>query len=303
MDFTFVIVTNGDEEFIRSHLQIINVNYVDTTQESEGLMEYELEDLGDGRWKVIGMPSYTAGETYIVKLSGDLRFEDTAGDTLTFSIEAEKKQEMKFNDRIIFIKLPENHEEKGYLVESPEDSDYIYVTLPERGIFTDEYIERIVCVGDYSYMEEFQADPSHRASFGKIEAIMPYQNGSCVLVLTCPMLEEIYDELDVYHYESIDLTDAEIPEDIEEQVVDALYGSEEFSEFVAQAILASEMYAEEYDMTLVTRDAAGILKNIKLKPSIKREDSEFKVSITGTLTIPLKNDDGDKYADVKINQI
>lgn len=300
-DYSFVILSNQSEAQIRENLHIVNAGYEGTDNESEGYQDYTLTNLGDGRWEVQATNGLEPGSTFVVKTEDDVQLEDHTGDELTISVYSPEKSETQLGQDIIFIQLPNNPQSAGYDIQTTEDSDYIYLIIPEQGDFTNDHIGRIVCAGAYSAADEYHTNPGLEHSFGKIEAVLPMADGRCTLVLGCPELYEVFDKLDIYYFEDVEIDEDDLPDDLEEQAVAALYASEGFSEFVAQAIVSSELYAQEYDMELVTREAANILNNMRLKTSVKFNNGNVSVSISGTLSIPIKSQSGSKVGEVKFS--
>ncbi len=301
VDYGFMITTGGDEAYIRENLKIVDVTYDGTSQEKEGVHDYILTPQPDGSWLVTPSPAYEENTTYIARLEGDLEFTDHMGDTLTFRIIGENGAVYRFSDKLIFIRLPEQGDPRrdAYRMDLPEDSDLIYLTLPEQGIFTEEYVSRVVCVGDYESMEELQADPSKEAAFGKIAQVLPQADGSCLLVLECPQLEEVYDDLDVVYSGPVEMLDPETVREVEEQAVAAVYASEGFADFLTSAMIASEDYAREHGLTVDGSISATLLDKITITVKSSYRDEKLNVGVSAILSVPLKDSNGGEYGTLK----
>ncbi|MBQ7778871.1 MAG: leucine-rich repeat domain-containing protein [Clostridia bacterium] len=301
-NFTFDIIYDGDEEYIRDHLLISDAYYVDPTTEER--LPYDLEYKGDGRWTVSPSEDYEGGNTYCAKIDGDLKFADYESEELYFSIADDVHSDITLSDGIIFIPMPAigTVDRQQYLLETNTDNEFFYLTMPDDGTLSQEHVGRIVCAGAYKSMDEFTADNSKECYFGKLEKLYATADGKILLVLSCPELYEIYSELDIYENYIVELTEEDIPEDISEQAVYALRHSDDFGEFVTGITLAAKAYADGIGATAVGVDDLSFLDDMGLIPSFKIEnDNKLIVSIQGNLPIKLKNKEGKDCGTVTVS--
>jgi len=297
--FTFDVMVDGTEEEVRSLLTLSDLYLKES---GEGYAEYAsvpyvLTSLGDGIWRVTPERAYEAGYTYEVILSGDASFVKYAGNTLTFTITDEASDERDFADDIIFVILPDEEDALyGYFdLWYDESADRLYFQMPTRGRFDDDHVGRLVCIGDYTSTEEILNEPGRECNFGKIEAIRESYDGSCILVLTCPTMGEIYEELDLYTQEKLQISEEDIPEEYEEYVVRSFREGDDLAEFAAEFSLAAERYATDNGLMTVGTADGSFMDNLKLTPDVSVKDNKIKAAITGKLSIDLKTKAGKKF--------
>lgn len=198
--FSFEIVCNGDEAYIRKNLVITDTYFENSKDENAdfALCDYALEQIEAGIWKVTPTSPYTAGNTYKAKRSAGVVFKEYGANDLTFSVFKEETNVMDFNDNIIFLQALENQNPGyyPYTVEYSENSGLYWVTL---GKVDGLNVGNIVCVGNATNTEELLSDYNEKNTFGKIETISySIADKTYYIGMSVPEFDELFDELDIY---------------------------------------------------------------------------------------------------------
>ena len=304
-DFTFLVTGSTEEAYIRAHLTILDAFFENTQYEdnSQVRVAYDLQYLGDGVWRVSATGGYEAGNTYLARVDGGISFVDYVGSKLYFEVIGENRTEIKFTDGIIFIQLPQAGSalRESYELIAADDGVRFYLLIPQEEGITPEDVGRIVCFGDYATMDEIFDDASRECAFGKIEQVLTAADGRCMLVMGCPALEEIYEQLDVYENFTLELNEADIPEELGQQAVEALKASDDFSEFITSMLLAAESFAADHGVYAEGVQDKSMLQNLVFYPTVRVVDQGVKVTITGKLDIPLKTEQNTKYGTISVS--
>ena len=295
-DYTFEIVSENDEEYIRENLKIIDLRYKDTENEADGYVSYELTDMGD-TVKVSPTQGYTEGNSYVATVSGDIQFADNSSTELLFSIEREETSEIDINDDVVFITLPDegSAERDKYIVDTESDENYIYATIPSGSGYDHVTVGDIVCIGEYTSEEHFVNTPGLYANFGKVDQKLNASGDSFTLVLSCPALEEIYDYMDVHYNKYAIIEDEETLEAIEDQVEQSLYASEYMNEYLTSSILTAKVYAAENSLEIEEHDINVALGKLNLQFESKNIENGIYVSAYGSFDIITKDKDNYTY--------
>ena len=130
-NFSFEIIYDGDEAYIREHLLISDVYYVDPAVNER--LPYDLEYKGDGRWTVSPLEDYDAGNTYRAEISGNLNFVDYDSDELYFTVPDERHCNITLSEGLIFIPLPAlgTVERQQYQLETNTNNEVFYLSMPD----------------------------------------------------------------------------------------------------------------------------------------------------------------------------
>ena len=304
-NFSFIVVTTNDKDYIYENLTIIDAYFEDTeyvTNENV-IQKYTVtaSDTVDNGWVVSPETPYESGSTFIANLTGDLAFADYYGTKLTFSIKSEEKDEVEFKDGIVFLKALEesNPGYYPYQISSEEGSEYLYLTLSKvDGI----NIGDILLIGDATTAEDiFNAESE--IFFGKVEVIYVNSDGERVCLLSCPDLGEVFERLDVYNENNINFEDyPEVIEALEGQGLSYLYDSDEFAEFLVATEQTVMTYAAQRSLTTSALTRANFKELLKLEgPYIKIEETKITLSFKGNFKNDFKNSNGKKIGDFSID--
>ena len=237
-----------------------------------------LENKGNGVWGVTPVSDYEFDTTYMAKLSGNIEFADYVGEELTFTTKRDENHvnEHEYRDGVVFLQKLENTSAGYYPYEVtvPANSEYMYLTV---GKADGLEVGQIICIGDVTSVEEITSDTE--CDFGKIDSIYPLETGEWMVILSAPELEEIFTKLDISFSEIVDLESAQIDtEEVESEIVSALYASEDFVKFLSSVNVATRAYLADrnMDMTPVI-NTASFMDKVKLEPTMKFEDNKLIV--------------------------
>ncbi len=301
-DYTFVVVCPEGEDYLRDNITVSNPSYAEDDENEDAVPELEITELGDGRYEIKPIGGYQPGTCYEVSVGEGVELEDHDGESFKFVTEYSGEKLTDYNDGIIFIKLPSvgDPERDKYKEINSEAEGKTYFIVPDGSMFDEHDVGTIICVGDYSNAEEIAQNPGKECSFGKIEDIEEQPDGSCVLVLIAPEVEEIYDELVINVKEFLAVSDEDIPQNIEEELVEVLLSGNDFSEFLASVQIASNEYAENKGVVAVA-DASSLLQNISFKPNVTTKDGKIVASVAGSVKVQLKTRAGKVYGSIEVS--
>ena len=191
-NLSFVVITVEDEAYIRKHLEIREL--INTSGDA---VEYNLTSLGAGRWRVDPVENYTAGRSYIVSRDMGVFFENYGFNNLIFSIKSEKKDDVKLNERIIYVASLEK-KSPGYYPFSIEYSDgsgrYFLSLEKSDGLAIGD----LICIGNATSEEDLLLNGIGADMFGRIKSITQLSDGRSLIMLDTLSLDEIFELLDVY---------------------------------------------------------------------------------------------------------
>ncbi len=301
-DFSFLVNFNGSLSELLENVKVYHV--VDDVNIP---VNYSVAVDGESVYRISPETTYENYEIYTVELSGDASFVDYKAKSITFEVGGPDKENIDFENNIIFLKNLESLSPGyyPYTISFDEEKELYTLTLSKGDGFTDELIGKILAVGDYSSEAEVLADSSKELYFGKIQKI--YQSGKSTIVeMTAPELDELFATLDVFTNQYSGDMAIEFNEDLENEIVGAIQESDAFVEHIAAANLAAKDYALEHGVVAV--DLVG--KSFKDYFDFELTKKEFMhhdggyctVDIEGklTCTIPLKTTGGTDVGSIKI---
>ncbi len=295
--FSFEIISTEDEEYIREHLSIYNAYFDGTEYENEEgvACAYSIAATAtENIWEVTPVNSYTEGHTYIAERSGNVVFRDYGLEPLTFSIYKPYTNEVELSSDVVFVQELENAS-GGYYpfsIEFSEMSQKYWVTL---GCVDGLNIGDIICVGSAISFEEVVNDGEGNY-FGKIESIEKISESDLwLLSLSEPPLDELFEKLDIYSTTIADFENFESSEDLDDQMVSALYADEDFAKFLSVAYTSAQEYALERGMKAKIGTFEEFIKSITYtfteQPSLYHSgDSaliKMKFELNGAIKIPV----------------
>ena len=295
IDFSFLIYSTEDENYIRENLIIFDTYYEGSDNESDGYCEYVLTEEAYGIWRVSPAESYSDGATYRVVRSGSVILEQTGFMNLSFSIFREESLICDINDEIVFLSRLEK-QNPGYYpydLEYSENSGSYLLTLKK---IDGLKIGDILCIGEAESIDDIKNFAS--VSFGKISLITYSENeGVYYLVLTSPDLGEIFDKLDIHSSHPDMIGDIKFVDgdELTSQVVSALYSSRDFVDFMgasyvtATELLSSRGAKSDIGSFAEFLDSIQINEEESQEPELDFENGIItaKVVIDGKVTIPI----------------
>lgn len=301
ISFAFDIVTNMDEAYIKENIKIIDAYFENTEYESNNaLIEYVISSKGSGIWTIAPVSDFEFDTTYIAKLAGEILFTNYNGNKLTFTTEAGENREnvVEYQNEIVFLKALENANPGYYPYSLTSDEEYMYLIT---GKIDNLFVGQILCIGEVLTADDVMS--GKECYFGKIDTFHSLPNDEFMVVLTAPELHEIFEKLDISFEEDINFDEDDIDiEQVENEVVSALYDSEDFVKFLSVVKLSATNYLSDqnYDVTSVA-DTKSFLDYLSLKPSIRINGTTLSTTIVGSINIPIKNSDYKEIGSFKVN--
>ena len=109
-DFAFDIISDGNEEYIRSNLVIVETMFADTEGELLDAFsdEYKLEKLSGNKWRVTPVKAYMERTSYDVSFGEGVAHASLPGDGFGFRIGGEAANVVEYNEQILFLKKLEH---------------------------------------------------------------------------------------------------------------------------------------------------------------------------------------------------
>ena len=294
--FTFKVISSENEAHIKNNLKIIDnyYRYSEYENASEIILPYTLSYEGNNVWVISPISDYEFDTTYVAVLSDDIAFLDYPGKELTFTIINDPNHEdvYEYNNDIAFLQLLEN-EYGGYYpysLSSSQESEYIYLFVNKIDRL---YKDMIICVGDGIVSAE-QISVQTDCYFGKIYDFYPLEDGRWVVVLSEPEITEIFDKLNVSYNKDINLETAGInEEEVEEQLVSAMYGNDDFIKlFGAMHVSTKKYFANHNYLSEKLESEKAFMDSLKLNADVTFENFVLTAKVTGNLDIPIKNSKG-----------
>lgn len=290
-DFIFDVVCERDSDYIKKNLVIVQAYDI----EQANKLAFTVTSKGNNVWTIAGTASYQGGESYTAILNDEITFSKYDSQKLTFRIAQEEKETLQVKEGIIFLKTLEKQSPGyyPYTTTYSEESNLIWLSVQcANGLNVGD----LLCVGDAEDKGDlFQfADTDSKNILGKIQSIYKNENGSYLIALTCPDLSEIFAELDIFQKEEINFEDVDFQasEELQAQMVKALYASRGFAEFLTSVSLGSESYLVARNMDASSASTESLTDRLKIEPHVTIDGTTLKCTLSGNLEIPINSKDG-----------
>ena len=289
-EFSFDIVCDKDEAFIKNNLKILD-NYFNESEyenDPEVLVNYTLTSKDNGVWTITYDAGYEYDTTYIAKISGDIKFADYKSRELLFTVieNPDHENTYEYNNDILFLHALE--QELGgyypYSLGSTDESGFLYLTLKKiDGIKMDQ----IICIGEIASFDEITADTE--CYFGVVSAFYPLANGEYMVTLSEPDLQEIFSKLNIAFTEPVNFDEQNIDiEQVKEDVIASLYNNDDFIRFVSTLNVSTTKYFEDngyYALELSNMEA--FMRAISLTPSVSFKGDTLFADVNGNFSVPI----------------
>ena len=302
-NFTFDVVSNKGESYIRDNLKIIDSYFNGTEYEDypDAQVSYTLTSKGNDVWTVSSTNDYLHDITYFAKLSGGVKFKEYRGSGLSFTIIEDPNHENKYSykEGVVFLKTLEstNGGYYPYELRSANDGNGIYLVLNKiDGISKGQ----ILCIGDVTSLDEITSDTE--CYFGVVGDSYPLSNGQWAVMLSEPELQTVFDNLDIVFDKDVELSDSDIDlVAFENGVLEALYSNDDFIEFLSAVMVASEKYVESngyYSPNLIS--AEKFLNSVEVVPNVSVKGNTITTKLRGTIKLDIKGSSGERIGAFKI---
>ncbi|MBR2381800.1 MAG: leucine-rich repeat domain-containing protein [Clostridia bacterium] len=301
--FTFDVVSSEGEEHVKANLKIIDSYFNGTEYENDAdsLVQYVLTSKGNNIYTVSVPEKYLYDTTYIAKLSGGVTFAEYKSKELSFTVTEDPNHEnvYEYNSEIVFLKALENAN-GGYYpydITSSEDGDKLYLIVNKIDGLSKGHI---VCVGDVDSMSQITSDTE--CYFGIIGDSYQLTDGRWLVTLSEPELEAIFNEFDIAFNEDVDLSNANFDTAaIEDGIIESLYASDEFIEFLSAVKVSSENYINAngyYSPNLI--DTKTFLNSVSIDPEISFGGNTLKLMLHGLIELDINDSNGAKIGTLAV---
>ena len=256
-DFSFVIISTADEEYIKTHLKIY---------EAQGYLssriEYSITDLGDGR-HLITSDEYLPGKSYIAEREGGVFFADYGNPTLIFSLANEKRAELGLSGEVIYIAALEENS-PGYYpfsVEFSDGSGGVFLSLEKsEGLLVGD----LICVGSAKNADDVILGNGDNL-FGRISSITKLTDGRSLVMLAPVSTDELFEKLDIYS-DSLSSTSPLHPSvSLEAKILAALLGDPDFTDLAEAFYLAGQKFLAARDLDMPYKSVEELIAQIRLE--------------------------------------
>lgn len=298
-DFSFYIVCEEDEEYIRENLRIFDSFFENTEYEyhENVICDYLLTETQNNVWLVTPVEEYKAGMTYTAIRKAGVIFKDYGLGNLSFSIWREDTNEVAVVDGIKYLSALEKTSPGYYPYELSysENADVYWLTLEKTNGLS---VGDIICVGNAENFEEMMNAKPGDNLFGEILSIEYAKNeGNYLVKLAFPEIDKLFTELDIYQTGVSGQISEESAELLKTEAVSALYESEGFKEFIAASYAAVSDYAKENNVKISADSLKKFFNLIKITPVIPNfeEGSDYDsfaigVKMNGSVDVDILND-------------
>ena len=292
-DFTFKIICDEDESYIKEHLFITDAYFYNSDNNHN--IDYTLSKMSSNTWKVSPVDPYVNGNTYIAYRSGNILFENNSVRNLTFSIFCEDSNVIEISDDVIFLKKLDNQfgGYYPYSIDYSENSESYWVTLNKvDGLKVGD----IICIGESATFDELLKADSGNDQFGEIAEINYLSEQNKYLIkMVQPDLAELFEKLNIHISKIESETGLMFVESDEllNQAKAALYESEDFLEFIAATQYTAEEYLSSRGLSTPLKTLKDFIKSIKIdkencqEPTFVNGAITAKIQFTGRISIPV----------------
>lgn len=293
--FSFDVLCTENEEYVREHLVLLDSYFIGSEYEYDAMLDYALEEKGNGIWTVSLFEGFEHDTTYLATPTGEVSFAEYKGTELFFTVKDDPNHEnvQEYNSEIVFL---HNLEQKNggyypYAVNAKEGESRIYVTV---GKVDGLNKGQVLCVGKITNMSEITSDTE--CYFGIIDEFYEVADGKWVIVLSAPELQDIFDEFDVAFNKEINLENANINiEQLKADLVDSLYASEEFVEFLSAVNVSANAYLNTNGYHSHNLDTIEkYLNSVHIDPTVKFNNNKLVANLDGEITLDIEDETGKK---------
>jgi len=145
--------------------------------------------------------------------------------------------------------------------------------------------------GGLTLNEELKAEDFNDSLFGKVTNIQVLGEGKYpVYFVELKQIEdehEVFETLDVYTENDIDLKEAVDPNDpvLLARIEDYFYQNDEFQNFLAGTYVSVGRYADKRDIDIEPMNASSFLDKVNVKPEIQINGSKITITINGSIEV------------------
>lgn len=287
-DFSFDIVCSNDEDYIRNNLTIVESMFSDNTGDMLVAFsdEYTLSKVNENIWRVSPIKPYLEKTGYDVLLGDNISIANFPEKQLSFRTQGEESDVAVFNDDILFLKQFEE-QNPGYYpydIEFDSENAIMMLTVSQQGVFAEDMIGKILCVGECTDMEVALSLPSDQVNIGRIESINRIDE-KIVITLGPIGFEDIYSEIDVTLGDKQPIIIEDFTEEEKNEYASGILKNQAFRSIAATAMRTAENYAFEIGGTRVEADWEGFIADllgslgISKKDEVTNNPNDYKVKI------------------------
>ena len=292
-NFTFDIVTDMGEAFIKDNLTILNHFFYHTEYEDHPDVKknFNVTAKGDNVYTISVSTPYEYDTAFIALLDGGMKFADHPGVELVYRVieDPNHQNSYAYNDDIAFLHALEQSVGGYYpykLVTSEVGGEIYLIVNKVDGLHAGQ----LICLGEVTSFE--QIDGTKDCYFGLIKEFFRLADGTWMVSLSEPELQNVFDELDISYDQAINFDNQDINvEQIKADIVDSLYNNEEFIQFLSVLNVSANKYFEAngYEAHELA-NAKSFMENVSLVPSISFNGDTVHTTVEGAVIIPIRKD-------------
>ena len=274
--FSFDVSCTEGEEYVRQHVWVMDsfLSSLNPAQYEEICETLTVESLGNDTYRISPSTAYEEAMQYTAILGDKVTFCHMIGSSVTFRTAGEAKQVVEYNQDVLFLK---DLEEKTpgyypYVLTYDSATQLHTLSLSAKGILSDDFIGRVVCIGDCKNADEISTTDGEIV-FGKIESITEVGD-NVILTLSNPALNEVYDKINVSAGTLDSIVVAATSEAFQEELLYQVANSEGFAEAMTAARLHASSYAASNGMK--AKDSPFDMDNFKITAEGTASDKDDK---------------------------
>ena len=278
VDFHFDVVCDRGMDYVKSNVFVADSYFkdLDLSRHTDLVHQVTVTSLGQNVYRISPASNYEENQTYAIVWPDDVKPKDYACKSVSFETLGERENLVKYNENMIFLKAMENASAGYYpydLIFDEESNKYTLILSKLGDFANEELIGKILCVGECASAEELE-DGGRDYTFGKIESVSEL-DGTVVVMLGEPAIEEIYNELFVSIDSADDLEVAINTEEYQQVLLEEVAKSDGFVQALTASNIAATNFANDNGMALATQTAFDPKKiQFKEKPKVTNGKNE-----------------------------
>ena len=264
-DFAFDVICTGGEEQIRDNLIVVETIFSENTGDVLDAFsdDYSLSKIDDNIWRVSPVNPYLEKTGYTVILGEGVSIAHFLGKQLNFRTQGNASDIVEYSNDIVFLKQleEENPGYSPYTVDFDAENGIMLLTLSQQGAFTDDMIDKILCIGDCASIDEIDSYRSDNIEFGRVQSI-DSQGDKTVITLSAVGFEDIYSAIDVTLGDKQPIVYTDLTDEEKIGYAYAILNNSSFHEAAMNAIATANNYALEIGGNSVEADWEGFVGDL-----------------------------------------
>lgn len=254
-DFSFDVLCSEDAYYLYENITIVESFISESSPENieQFADAFNATQVNDTTWRITPQKSFLSNTGYTVILGDEITFANFPGKTINFrTAKAENVTNVAVTTGdILFLRNLEDADPGyyPYTIEFDKENTRFILTLNKQGVFTDELIGRILCVGECTDMEEAFKLSSDDVDMGKIQEIKE-ENGKTIVFLGAVGFEDIFSSLNASFSEMDSISADDLSDKDKRALVNSLLTNESFLAQFSVVQTAVKQYALDRGLTV-----------------------------------------------------